>query len=45
MLELSTYDAVVQKAMIVEGESEQYNKERDSKKRKQSFMGKFRTWK
>ena len=39
VFELSTYAAVVQKAMIIEGESEQYNKERDSKKRKVESHG------
>ena len=39
VFELSTYAAVVQKAMIIEGESEQYNKERDSKKRKAESHG------
>ena len=39
VFELSTYAAVVQKAMIVEGESEQYNKERDNKKRKAESQG------
>ena len=39
MFELSTYVVVVQKAMIIEGESEQYNKERDSKKRKAESRG------
>ena len=39
VFELSTYVAVVQKAMIIEGESEQYNKERDSKKRKAESHG------
>ena len=34
MFELSTYVVVVKKAMIVEGESEQYNRERENKKRK-----------
>ena len=34
MFELSTYAVVVQKSMIVEGESEQYNRDRESKKRK-----------
>ena len=39
VFELSTYVAIVQKAMIIEGESEQYNKERDSKKRKAESHG------
>ena len=39
VFELLTYAAVVQKAMIVEGESEQYNKERDNKKRKAESHG------
>ena len=39
VFELSTYAVVVQKAMIIEGESEQYNKERDSKKRKAESHG------
>ena len=39
VFELSTYVVVVQKAMIIEGESEQYNKERDSKKRKAESHG------
>ena len=39
VFELSTYVVVVQKAMIIEGESEQYNKERDSKKRKTESHG------
>ena len=39
VFELSTYAVVVQKAMIVEGESEQYNKERDNKKRKAESQG------
>lgn len=34
ILELNTYAAVVQKAMIAEGESDMYQKERDGKKRK-----------
>ena len=39
MFELSTYAAVVQKSMIVEGESEQYNRDRESKKRKAESHG------
>ena len=37
MFELSTYVAVVQKSMIIEGESEQYNRDKESKKRKAEF--------
>ena len=39
MFELSTYAVVVQKSMIVEGESEQYNRDRESKKRKAESHG------
>ena len=39
MFILSTYAAVVQKSMIIEGESEQYNIDRESKKRKVEFHG------
>ena len=39
MFELSTYDVIVQKSMIVEGESEQYNRERENKKRKAKSHG------
>ena len=34
ILELDTYAAVVQKAMIAEGEGELYQKEKEGKKRK-----------
>ena len=39
MFELSTYDVVVQKSMIIEGESEQYNRDRENKKRKAESHG------
>ena len=39
MFELSTYVVVVQKSMIIEGESEQYNRDKESKKRKAEFQG------
>ena len=39
MFELSTYATVVQKSMIIEGESEQYNRDNESKKMKAEFQG------
>ena len=39
MFELLTYAAVVQKAIIIEGENEQYKRDKESKKRKAEFQG------
>ena len=39
MFDLFTYATVVHKDMIIEGESEQYNKNKESKKRKAEFQG------
>ena len=39
MFELSTYVVVVQKSMIIEGESEQYNRDKESMKRKAESHG------